>query len=126
MLKKINLLTKDGPSMKRISTKCNALTSIATTFLLYLATANATALPSYGEALQKAIFFYDIERLGKVSQATGSLSNRVYWRSDALLQDYALANEEGKIDLGGGFADAGDNIKFNFPMAAAVTVLAWG
>ncbi|MBA3661168.1 MAG: glycoside hydrolase family 9 protein [Gammaproteobacteria bacterium] len=80
---------------------------------------------NYGEALQKAIFFYDIQRLGKVSEGTGDLANRVYWRGDSFLQDYALPNEEGVVDLGGGFADAGDNVKFNFPMAASTTLLAW-
>lgn len=80
---------------------------------------------NYGEALQKAIFFYDVQRLGKLSDHTGDLANRVYWRGDALLQDYALANEEGSIDLGGGFADAGDNPKFNFPMSSSMTMLAW-
>src|SRR5579871_2531827 len=69
---------------------------------------------NYAEALQKAIFFYDEQRLGKVSEATGLLANRVYWRGDSFLQDYALPNEEGTINLGGGFADAGDNVKFNF------------
>ncbi len=80
---------------------------------------------NYGEALQKSIFFYDVQRLGKLSTTTGALANRLYWRSDAFLQDYALPNEEGNIDLGGGFADAGDNVKFNFPMAASTTLLAW-
>jgi len=86
----------------------------------------AAASFNYGEALQKAVFFYDIQRLGKVSLGTGFQANRVYWRGDSFLQDYALPNAEGVIDLGGGFADAGDNVKFNFPMAAAMTVLAWG
>lgn len=85
----------------------------------------AAAAPNYGESLQKAIFFYDIQRLGKITSSTGDMANRVYWRGDSFLQDYALPNEEGSIDLGGGFADAGDNVKFNFPMAAATTLLAW-
>src|SRR5262249_15445686 len=80
---------------------------------------------NYGEALQKAIFFYDMQRLGQIANATGDLANRVYWRGDAFMQDYALPNQEGNIDLGGGFADAGDNVKFNFPMAASTTLLAW-
>lgn len=96
------------------------------TFLLFLPiTSNAAANFNYAEALQKAIFFYDMQRLGKIKEATGLLANRVYWRGDAFLQDYALPNEEGNINLGGGFADAGDNVKFNFPMAGATTLLAW-
>src|SRR5260221_12817358 len=87
---------------------------------------HAAIAANYGEALQKAIFFYDLQRLGKVSQSIGNMANRVYWRGDAFLQDYMLPNQEGTIDLGGGFADAGDNVKFNFPMAASTTMLAWG
>jgi hypothetical protein len=29
------------------------------------------------------------------------------------------------VDLTGGYYDAGDNVKFNFPQAAALTLLAW-
>lgn len=29
------------------------------------------------------------------------------------------------MDLSGGYYDAGDNVKFNFPMAFSVTMLAW-
>ena len=29
-------------------------------------------------------------------------------------------------DLTGGWYDAGDNVKFNFPMAFSATMLAWG
>lgn len=93
--------------------------------LIFTAHSTVLAAPNYGEALQKAIFFYDIQRFGRLSSATGLLANRLYWRSDAFLQDYALPNQEGPIDLGGGFADAGDNVKFNFPMAASTTMLAW-
>lgn len=81
---------------------------------------------NYAEGLQKAIFFYDMQRSGKLTEATGLLANRVYWRADSFLQDYALPNTEGNINLGGGFPDAGDNIKFNFPMAGTTTILAWG
>lgn len=30
-----------------------------------------------------------------------------------------------KVDLVGGYYDAGDNVKFNFPMAFSTTLLAW-
>jgi len=93
---------------------------------LAVQTSSYAATFSYGEALQKSIFFYNIQRVGKINEATGIMANPVYWRGNSLIQDYALPNSEGNIDLGGGFADAGDNIKFNFPMAAATSVLAWG
>lgn len=31
-----------------------------------------------------------------------------------------------KIDLSGGYYDAGDNVKFGFPMAYTITLLSWG
>ncbi len=31
-----------------------------------------------------------------------------------------------QVDLTGGYYDAGDNVKFGFPMAFTVTMLAWG
>jgi endoglucanase len=30
------------------------------------------------------------------------------------------------VDLVGGYYDAGDNVKYGFPMAFTVTMLAWG
>ncbi|XP_027355269.1 endoglucanase 8-like isoform X2 [Abrus precatorius] len=41
------------------------------------------------------------------------------WRKDSALQDGFL------VDLVGGYYDAGDNVKFNFPMAFSTTMLAW-
>ncbi len=72
---------------------------------------------NYGEALQKAILFYEAQQTGKLPEW-----NRVPWRGDATLEDGADVG----IDLSGGWVDAGDNVKFNFPMAYSVTTLAWG
>lgn len=71
---------------------------------------------NYGEALQKAIWFYDAQRLGDLPA-----TNRVSWRGDAFMND-----RDGTLDLTGGFADAGDHIKATFPMAHSMTALAWG
>ncbi len=71
----------------------------------------------YAEALQKALYFYDAQRSGKLPQGF-----RVAWRGDSALQDGADAG----VDLTGGYYDAGDNVKFGFPMAGAMTLLAWG
>ena len=35
------------------------------------------------------------------------------------------AGKDVGIDLTGGYYDAGDNVKFNFPQASAITILAW-
>src|SRR5262245_10768813 len=87
------------------------------------ATHQALAAPSptgefnYAEALQKAVWFYDAQRLGRLPA-----NNRVSWRADSFTADGADVN----LDLVGGFADAGDHIKATFPLVHSLTVLAWG
>jgi hypothetical protein len=76
----------------------------------------AAGLFNYGEALQKAIYFYEAQRSGPLPG-----SNRIEWRGDSGLQDGA---DVGK-NLTGGWYDAGDHVKFGFPMAASTTLLAW-
>ncbi len=72
---------------------------------------------AYGEVLQKSMFFYEAQRSGKLPA-----NNRVNWRGDSGLDD----GKDKNLDLTGGWYDAGDNLKLNFPMAGAVTALAWG
>ncbi|MGD1922474.1 MAG: glycoside hydrolase family 9 protein [Pleurocapsa sp.] len=72
---------------------------------------------NYGEALQKSILFYEAQQAGDLPEW-----NRIPWRDDATLEDGADVG----VDLSGGWLDAGDNVKFNFPMAYTVTTLAWG
>jgi len=75
------------------------------------------AKKSYGEALQKSILFYEAQQTGKLPEW-----NRIPWRGDSTLEDGADVG----VDLSGGWIDAGDNVKFNFPMAYSATTLAWG
>ncbi|KAL9164973.1 hypothetical protein ABFS82_06G139900 [Erythranthe guttata] len=70
----------------------------------------------YGEALTKSLLFYEAQRSGKLPP-----DQRVQWRGDSALHD----GKTGGIDLVGGYYDAGDNVKFGFPMAYTVTMLAW-
>ncbi len=79
--------------------------------------AKAATTYNYGEVLQKAIYFYEAQRSGKLPK-----NNRVAWRGDSGLKD---GSDQG-IDLTGGWYDAGDHMKFGFPMASATTILAWG
>lgn len=72
---------------------------------------------NYGEVLQKALYFYEAQRSGKLPA-----NNRVKWRGDSALKD---GSDQG-IDLTGGWYDAGDHMKFGFPMASSTTLLAWG
>ena len=72
---------------------------------------------NYAEALQKAIWFYEAQQSGPLPAW-----NRVSWRGPSGLQDGA----DNGVDLTGGWYDAGDHVKFGFPMAASATMLAWG
>src|SRR5690348_3068332 len=72
---------------------------------------------NYAEVLQKSMFFYEAQRSGPLPA-----NNRVNWRGNSALNDGA---DIGK-NLTGGWYDAGDNVKFNFPMAFSATALAWG
>jgi endoglucanase len=83
----------------------------------------AAAAPSptgkfnYAEALQESMLFYESQRSGKLPS-----DNRVSWRGGSDLTD---GSDHG-LDLTGGYHDAGDEVKFGFPGAYAMTTLAWG
>ncbi len=77
----------------------------------------SSAAYNYGEALQKAIYFYEGQQSGPLPAW-----NRVQWRGPSCTHD---GSDVGK-DLTGGWHDAGDHVKFNFPMAYSVTMLCWG
>jgi len=79
--------------------------------------ARAAAGHDYAQALQKSIFFYEAQQSGKLPDF-----NRVEWRGDATTKDGRSAG----VDLSGGWYDAGDHVKFGFPMAFTTTMLAWG
>ena len=71
---------------------------------------------NYGEALQKSLIFYELQRSGKLPEST-----RCNWRGDSGLNDGA----DNGVDLTGGWYDAGDNVKFNLPMAYSAAMLGW-
>ena len=71
---------------------------------------------NYGEALQKSVLFYELQRSGALPEEV-----RCNWRGDSGLADGADNN----VDLTGGWYDAGDNVKFNLPMAYSAAMLAW-
>ncbi|AFY61366.1 glycoside hydrolase family 9 protein [Synechococcus sp. PCC 6312] len=72
---------------------------------------------NYGEALQKSFLFYEANRSGALPP-----TNRIDWRGNSALND---GQDVGR-DLTGGYYDAGDHGKFGLPMAASMTMLAWG
>ncbi len=71
---------------------------------------------NYGEALQKAILFYEFQRSGDLPSTI-----RTNWRGDSGMTDGADVG----LDLTGGWYDAGDHVKFNLPMAYTASMLAW-
>ncbi|KQJ98077.1 hypothetical protein BRADI_3g34787v3 [Brachypodium distachyon] len=78
--------------------------------------AAADGSPDYAEALGKAILFFEGQRSGRLPA-----NQRARWRGDSALNDGRQEN----VNLTGGYYDAGDNVKFVFPMAFTVTLLSW-
>ncbi len=72
---------------------------------------------NYAAVLRASLLFYEAQRAGKLPA-----NNRISWRGDSMLSD---KGENGE-DLTGGYFDAGDYVKFGFPMAGFTTILAWG
>ena len=101
------------------SPKTKAILVAAMAFILVLVTSTPSLSQSqnYGEALQKSILFYEAQQAGKLPDW-----NRFPWRGDSTLTD----GSDVGVDLSGGWVDAGDNVKFNFPLAFSVVNLAWG
>uniref|UniRef100_A0A1J3J5E4 Endoglucanase n=1 Tax=Noccaea caerulescens TaxID=107243 RepID=A0A1J3J5E4_NOCCA len=71
---------------------------------------------NYKDALTKSILFFEGQRSGKLPS-----NQRMTWRRDSGLSDGSALH----VDLVGGYYDAGDNIKFGFPMAFTTTMLSW-
>lgn len=71
---------------------------------------------NYGEALQKSLLFYELQRSGKLPDKV-----RCNWRGDSGLND----GKDNGLDLTGGWYDAGDNVKFNLPMSYTSSMLGW-
>ncbi len=83
---------------------------------LQVQNAKAETNYNYGEALQKAIIFYEYQRSGDLPDTI-----RNNWRGDSGLTDGSDVN----LDLTGGWYDAGDHVKFNLPMSYTAAMLAW-
>ena len=84
-------------------------------------------------ALELSLLFYDANRSGDLDEA----SNRILWRGDSGLNDggdgiyFGDATAENlqvglRLDLTGGYHDAGDHVKFGLPLASTLSTLAWG
>ncbi|WOK97987.1 endoglucanase 10-like [Canna indica] len=73
----------------------------------------------YTQALHKALMFFNAQRSGPLPK-----HNNVSWRGNSGMKD-GLSDSAIRKNLVGGFYDAGDAIKFNFPMSFAMTMLSW-
>ena len=87
------------------------LLTIASLFIL-----SKNKSTDYARHLELSLLFYEAQRSGPLPE-----TNRIYWRHDSMLD----AGKEEGVDLTGGYYDAGDNCKFNFPGAGALTLIAW-
>ncbi|XP_010471153.1 PREDICTED: endoglucanase 9 [Camelina sativa] len=81
-----------------------------------LLTGNVDANQNYREALSKSLLFFQGQRSGRLPRG-----QQLSWRASSGLSDGSSAH----VDLTGGYYDAGDNVKFNFPMAFTTTMLSW-
>ncbi|KAL7160017.1 hypothetical protein ABFS83_01G066600 [Erythranthe nasuta] len=77
---------------------------------------SASSTHDYKDALNKSILFFEGQRSGKLPAG-----QRVKWRADSALSDGKLEN----VNLSGGYYDAGDNVKFGWPMAFSISLLSW-
>ncbi|KAK9164438.1 hypothetical protein Syun_005340 [Stephania yunnanensis] len=69
----------------------------------------------YADALKIALQFFDVQKSGKL------VDNKISWRGDSALKD----GSDVGADLSKGMYDAGDHMKFGFPLAYTATVLSW-
>ncbi|KAI4376080.1 hypothetical protein MLD38_013874 [Melastoma candidum] len=76
----------------------------------------AIASHDYVDALSKAILFFEGQRSGFLPR-----DQRMAWRCNSGLSDGWTHG----IDLTGGYYDAGDNVKYGFPLAFTTTLLSW-
>ncbi len=99
------------------------VTSMLVTVVFFQQEVKAAAGPrtggsyyNYGEAMQKSILFYKANRLGDLPD-----DYILPYRGDAAMTD----GQDVGLDLTGGWADAGDGIKFTHPMSYAAGQLGW-
>ena len=95
----------------------NAAGTATQALTLTVSPASAPGTFNYAEVLQKSLYFFDAQKSGKLPSGF-----RVPWRGDSGLAD----GSDVGVDLTGGYHDAGDHVKFGLPMAASLSLLAWG
>ena len=85
-------------------------------FLFLLINLTEQKSQDYSRHIELSLLFYECQRSGPLPK-----NNIIYWRHECMID----AGKDIGIDLTGGYYDAGDNVKYNFPAASAMTLLAW-
>jgi len=83
-----------------------------------------TGQDDYCNVMHQSLLFYEANRSGRLPS-----TNRVSWRGNSALNDSTgsgTTDINGDGNLAGGYYDAGDHVKFGFPMAFSMTTLTWG
>ncbi|CDO74619.1 Glycoside Hydrolase Family 9 protein [Trametes cinnabarina] len=76
-----------------------------------------TPNPQWSVLLGNLLYFYDEQRSGKLPA-----NERVSWRNDSALDD----GSDVGLDLSGGYYDAGDYVKYTFPLSFTLMSVCWG
>ncbi|KAI0265157.1 family 9 glycosyl hydrolase [Gloeopeniophorella convolvens] len=77
----------------------------------------STPNPQWSSLLGNLLYFYEAQRSGHLPS-----TNRVSWRNDSCVND----GSDVKLDLSGGYYDAGDYIKCTFPLTFSIMSICWG
>ena len=85
------------------------------TFLILILNISSKS-QDYSRHIELSLLFFECQRSGPLPK-----TNRIFWRHDSMLD----AGADNGVDLTGGYYDAGDNVKFNFPQAFTLTMLSW-
>ncbi|EAU84918.1 9 glycosyl hydrolase [Coprinopsis cinerea okayama7 len=73
--------------------------------------------PQWSTLLGNLLYFYEAQRSGELPS-----TNRVSWRNSSALDD----GREARVDLTGGYYDAGDFSKQTFPLSFSLMSICWG
>jgi len=73
--------------------------------------------PHWPSLLGNLLWFYEAQRSGKLPS-----TNRVPWRNSSTVDD----GRDVDLDLSGGYYDAGDYVKYTFPLSFSLMSICWG